>query len=115
MSSTLIIWHSLIHVYNLLTNFKHVNMNLIQPCHRFVPVGQFPVIEFIEQACVNRRKFFGGQVDLVKAFPGPVQQQPSSSAGDGGGVFGPGQLGEPHPLTPQAFVLAETDGEGPGL
>lgn len=88
-------------------------MNLVQPCHRFVPVWQFPVIEFIEQACVNRRKFLRRQIDLVKPFPGPVEQQPSSSAGDGGGVLGAGQLSERHPLAPQAFVLADTDGERP--
>lgn len=86
-------------------------MNLVQPCHRFVTVWQFPVIEFIEQACVNRRKFLRRQIDLVKPFPGPVEQQPSGSAGDGGGVFGAGQLSERHPLAPQALVLAEADGE----
>lgn len=90
--------------------FKHVNMNLVQPCHRFVTVWQFPVIEFIEQACVNRRKLLRRQIDLVKPFSGPVEQQPSSSAGDGGGVFGAGQRSELHPLAPQALVLAETDG-----
>lgn len=86
-------------------------MNLVQPCHRVVTVWQFPVIEFVEQACVNRRKFLGRQIDLVKPFSGPVEQQPRSSAGDGGGVLGAGQLRERHPLAPQALVRAETDGE----
>lgn len=81
----------------------------------FVTVRQFPVVEFVEQARVHSRERVRGQVDLVEAFPVPIQQQPSGPAGDGRGVGAGGQGGQVHPLAPQALVRAQLDGEGARL
>lgn len=85
-------------------------MDLIHSCHSSVIVCQFLVIEFIEQACVNW-KFFRGEINLVKPFSVPIEQQPSDSAGDGSCIFSLGQVIEIHPFTPQAFMLAKIYGE----
>lgn len=89
--------------------------DLMHSRHRFVTVRQFPVVEFVEQARVHSWELLHGQVNLLEAFPVPVQQQPRGPAGDGRGVGGRGQLGEVHPLAPQALVRAQRDGEGTGL
>lgn len=73
------------------------------------------MVEFVEQARVHSWELLHGQVNLLEAFPVPVQQQPRGPAGDGRGVGGRGQLGEVHPLAPQALVRAQRDGEGTGL
>lgn len=73
------------------------------------------MIEFVEQARVNSWELVHGQVNLLEAFPVPIEQQPRSPAGDGRGVGGLGQVGEVHPLTPQALVRTQLDGEGTGL
>lgn len=62
-------------------------MNLIHSCHSFVIVWQFLVIEFIEQACVNCWQFFHGQINFVKPFFVPIQQQPCNSACYGSRIF----------------------------
>ena len=62
-------------------------MNLIHSCHSFVIVWQFLVIEFIEQAGVNCWQFFHGQINFVKPFSVPIQQQSCNSACDGSCIF----------------------------
>lgn len=78
---------------------KHINVNLINSFHSFIIIWQFLVIEFIKQACVDCWKFFHSQVNFVKPFSVPIQQQPSNSAGDGSCIFSLGQVIEIHPLT----------------
>lgn len=96
-------------------NFYTCKYDLVHSRHHFVTVWQFPVIEFVEQARVNSWELVHGQVNLLEAFPVPVQQQPRGPAGDGRGVGGLGQVGEVHPLAPQALVRAQLDGEGARL
>lgn len=96
-------------------DFYMCKYDLMHSRHRFVTVRQFPVVEFVEQARVHSWELLHGQVNLLEAFPVPVQQQPRGPAGDGRGVGGRGQLGEVHPLAPQALVRAQRDGEGTGL
>lgn len=69
------------------------------------------MVEFAERARVSRPEFLRRQVDLVEPCPDPIEQQPRHPAGDGGGVFGAGQVREVQPLTPQALLLAEVDAE----
>lgn len=78
---------------------KHINVNLINSFHSFIIIRQFLVIEFIKQACVNCWKFFHSQVNFVKPFSVPIQQQPSNSPGDGSCIFSLSQVIEIHPLT----------------
>lgn len=57
-----------------------------------VTLRQFPVIEFVEQACVHCGEFLHAEVNFVKPFPVSIQQQSSYPAGDGGRVLSPGQV-----------------------
>lgn len=34
-----------------------------------VGLGQLPVVQFVEQACVDRRKLSHGYINLLKPFP----------------------------------------------
>lgn len=88
---------------------------MLLSCHVSVGLGQFPVVEFVEQACVDSWELPHGYVNPTKPFPVPVQQELGHVAGDGSGVFRPGQLLQVHPLTAEALVLAEADVEGGGL
>lgn len=114
MLTTLITQHTLICMYDVVKFFTG-NCDLVHPCHRFVTVWQFPVVELVGQAGVHGRELVHSQVDLVEAFPVPVQQQPRGSAGDRRGVCGRGQASKVHPLAAQALVGARLDGEGTRL
>lgn len=84
-------------------------------CHISVGLGQLPVVELVEQACVDSWELPHGYVNPIKPFPVPEQQELGHVAGDGRGVFRPGQLLQVHPLAAEALALAEADAEGGGL